>query len=656
MLAFDERAASIALTYGLLPRSSSPCSGPPPLLGSRNVDVAADNNKKNKFYITTAINYANGSPHMGHAYEAVITDVIARYARLSGKRTKFLTGADEHGQKIANTAARLGKSPRTLVDECVAEFKALDALLDVAYDQYVRTTSGEHKARCRELWVRVAGDVTLEKYEGWYDERAEMFVKQSDAQAQNFKDADGIPLKRTTEECYFFALGKYAERIKAHVVANPEFVQPEARRSEVLKMLEEPLEKLSISRTTFDWGVSLPEGFDAGHVMYVWIDALTNYLTGSEPGGFWPADCHVIGKDIVRFHAIYWPAFLMAAGLPLPKTLFCHGFVLDAAGAKMSKTLGNVVDPIKIVNDYGSDTFRYFCCKEFPGGDLKFSETALVLARNGELAAGYGNLVHRAVALATSKCGARVPPRGSGDDDHPFDLCGLRVATQAAMEKFDVAAYASAVMAATRAANKWLYDREPWKVKDSSNRDAILRLLLEACYLLSLYLAPLIPRAATAALERVGGVHPTVPLAELSAFDNLREGADVVQGDVLFAQIPVEDAGAALNKEKKNNNNNNTNVDYVEYEDQDDTAVSRLAIVVGRIVDAWPHPDSDKLFCEKIDLGEAWGGVREIGSGLRAYYSQADLQDRLVLVVANLKPKKLAGFASKGMERNRATA
>jgi len=634
------------------------------LLGSTNFPQT-----EGEYYVTTAINYANGAPHMGHAYEALVTDVVARYHRLSGKKTFMLTGADEHGQKIANTAAAQNITPQKLVDTCVARFKALDERLDVAYDDYLRTTSERHKACCRELWRRCAkkGDVFLERYDGWYDERAEQFVKASDAKLQNYKDADGIPLKRTTEECYFFRLGKYAPAVRKHIQSNPDFVQPEARRKDVLKMLDdaEEIEKLSISRTTFDWGVGLPEGFDEGHVMYVWIDALTNYVTGAgglgennskdftKGGGRWPADCHVIGKDIVRFHAIYWPAFLMSAELPLPKSVFCHGFVLDSVGAKMSKTLGNVVDPNALLDDgVAPDSFRYFCVKDAsPGADVKFSRPALVLAHNTELADAFGNLLHRATALASSKCDGKVPAPVNVQVGKPFDLASLRSDATKAMASLDVGAYAKRVMACCRDANKWVADLEPWKMKDDSaeKRQEVLRLLLEACYALSLFLAPLAPRAATFALRRVGG-QPMATSKLKADFSNLQTGASVTPGAPLFAQIEVDGgASAALAKEKKKKVVSKKPEAFVDYTDADDTAASRLALVVGKIVEVWPHPDSDKLFCEKIDCGEAFGGVREVASGLQKHYKVEDLKDRVVLVAANLKAKKLAGFPSHGM-------
>jgi len=534
------------------------------LLGSQNLPKQINK----KYYVTTAINYANGSPHMGHAYEAILTDCFARYRRLAGYETFFLTGADEHGQKIANTAQRLGISPQKLVDDCVEQFKSLDEKLDISYDKYIRTTSDYHKKTCRELWNRCAKDITLEHYEGWYDERAEMFVKQTDAELQNFCDADGIPLKKTKEACYFFHLGKYAHRIKKHIENNPNFILPQARKHDVLKMLEDAdaLEKLSISRTTFDWGVRLPENFDQGHVMYVWIDALTNYLSGvgfNDTDSFWkkmwPADCHIIGKDIVRFHAIYWPAFLMSAEIPLPKSIYCHGFVLDANGTKMSKTLGNVIDALGIINKFGADAFRYYALKDAsPGADVKFSETALIVARNSELGGIFGNLVHRAAALAETHCASRVPEFNNLFAEQipkPFDLDALRQNAALAADSMDAAAYAYCTMNAARDANKWLQDIAPWKIKEKDNqRTFVLRYLLEACYALALFLAPLLPHAATRAVRRIGG-SLNIGYHQLSNnFDNLIPGSLVTPGPPLFAQIELkDDVATALIAEKKTN-------------------------------------------------------------------------------------------------------
>lgn len=328
------------------------------------------------FYITTAINYTNGPAHMGHAYEGVTSDVIARFHRLLGdKPTYFVTGADEHGQKIANTAADQGKKPIDICNQYVTGFKVLNQRSLVAFDDYVRTTSDRHKRTAREVWKKcaAAGDIYLDKYSGWYNVREETFVTDNDAAEADFKDpTSGQPLKKVEEESYFFKMSKYHDRLVQHIKDNPSFIQPAQHRTHIMtRLATDELRDLSISRTTFDWGISVPEGFHENHVMYVWVDALSNYLTGvnglgvNEDGSqaglekFWPADVHIIGKDILWFHTVIWPCLLMSAGVPLPKTVFAHGFVNDKEGKKMSKSLGNVVDPHDMLDMFEVDTFRW---------------------------------------------------------------------------------------------------------------------------------------------------------------------------------------------------------------------------------------------------------------------------------------------------------
>jgi methionyl-tRNA synthetase len=328
------------------------------------------------YYITTAINYTNGPAHMGHAYEAATTDVIARYHRLTGDRPAyFVTGSDEHGQKIANTAADLGKEPIDICDQYVTGFQVLNQRILISHDDYVRTTSARHKRTAQELWrlCHTAGDVYLDTYSGWYNIREETFVTESEAALSDFKDpTSGAPLKQVEEASYFFKMSKYHQRLIKHIEDNPEFIMPEQHRNQILARLRsDELRDLSISRTTFKWGIPVPEGFDSNHVMYVWMDALSNYLTGVNGLGanddgsveglekFWPASVHIIGKDILWFHTVIWPCLLMSAGVPLAKTVFAHGFVNDKEGKKMSKSLGNVVDPHDMLDIFDVDTFRW---------------------------------------------------------------------------------------------------------------------------------------------------------------------------------------------------------------------------------------------------------------------------------------------------------
>lgn len=328
------------------------------------------------FYITTAINYTNGAAHIGHAYEGATADVIARFHRLSGDRPAyFVTGSDEHGQKIANTAADQGKQPLEICNKYVNGFKVLNQRILMSFDDYIRTTSDRHKRTARELWKRChdAGDIYLDKYSGWYNIREETFVTDSDAAASEYKDpTSGVPLKKVEEESYFFRMSKYHDRLVKHIEENPEFIMPEQHRNLILQRLRsDELRDLSISRTTFSWGISAPEGFASNHVMYVWVDALSNYLTGvnglgvnddGSPEGlskFWPADVHIIGKDILWFHTVIWPCLLMSAGVPLAKTVYAHGFVNDKEGKKMSKSLGNVVNPHDMLDKFHVDSFRW---------------------------------------------------------------------------------------------------------------------------------------------------------------------------------------------------------------------------------------------------------------------------------------------------------
>lgn len=331
---------------------------------------SSSSSSEERFYLTTAINYTNGPAHMGHAYEAATSDVIARHARLS-QRTVFCTGADEHGQKIATTASDAGKEPLDICNHYVTGFQVLNQRLLISNNDYVRTTSDRHKDTARRLWQKCAenGDIYLDKYSGWYNVREETFVTDKEAELAEFKDvASGLPLKKVEEESYFFRMSKYQKRLIEHIQNNPKFIQPDKHRKQILARLEQDeLRDLSISRTTFSWGISVPQGFDANHVMYVWMDALSNYLTGVDYfetqgrklADFWPANVHIIGKDILWFHTVIWPCLLFSAGIPLPKQVFAHGFVNDREGKKMSKSLGNVIDPHDMLDKYSVDTFRW---------------------------------------------------------------------------------------------------------------------------------------------------------------------------------------------------------------------------------------------------------------------------------------------------------
>jgi methionyl-tRNA synthetase len=429
-----------------------------------------DNRTEDRYYITTAISYTNGDPHIGHAYEFLTADVIVRFYRVLGYNTFFLTGTDEHGQKVAASAERNGLHPQEHCDFYVNKFQILHRKLLVTYSDFLRTTNSYHKEVCQRLWQLCSdsGDIYLDAYEGWYNEREETFVTNSEAEANNFKDpSSGLPLKRVVEESYFFRMSKYCDALIAHIEAHPEFIEPENHRKTILGRLQkEGLKDLSISRTSFTWGIPVPAGFDEKHVMYVWFDALTNYLTGvqclepaaaaSERSAFWPANHHIIGKDIVWFHCVIWPAMLLSANLALPRSVYCHGFVNDAEGKKMSKSLGNVVDPQDVLGKFSVDSLRYYITASITyGADLNFSDDACLQMHNSELADILGNLVHRVFTLAGKYCEGRVPDIAHDPDFAlPFDLQALKTNVQLDVQQCAIHAATFRAMEAARATNK----------------------------------------------------------------------------------------------------------------------------------------------------------------------------------------------------------
>jgi methionyl-tRNA synthetase len=471
------------------------------------------------FYITTAISYPNGRPHVGHAYEVIATDAIARYQRLAGRDVFFLTGTDEHGLKMAQTARERGIKPREFADEMSASFREMDGVLNISYDRFIRTTEPEHYAASQAIWqaMEKAGDIYLGRYEGWYSVRDEAFYDEKeliDGEGGERLSPQGTPVDWTVEESWFFRLSAYADRLLAHYEANPDFIRPEGRRNEVVSFVRGGLSDLSISRTSFDWGVPVP-GSD-GHVMYVWVDALTNYLTGvgypRRPATyerFWPADLHIIGKDIVRFHAVYWPAFLMSAGLPLPKGVFGHGFVLNR-GEKMSKSVGNVVDPVELARTYGVDQLRYFLLREVSfGQDGSYSHEAIVTRTNADLANGLGNLAQRSLSMIAKNCGGQVPHAGELLEVDTALLAALDVGGEEAgrfMAELAIHNALAAIWSGVAAANAYFAEQAPWSVRktDPARADQILFVAAEAVRRLSILVRWAIPASADALLDQLG--------------------------------------------------------------------------------------------------------------------------------------------------------
>eukprot|EP00924_Labyrinthula_sp_SR-Ha-C_P011762 maker-scaffold_69-snap-gene-0.50-mRNA-1 protein AED:0.03 eAED:0.03 QI:87/0.66/0.5/1/1/1/4/0/792 len=624
-----------------------------------------------KFYITTAINYTNGLPHVGHAYEAVTTDVIARYHRLAGRDVFFLTGTDEHGQKVEQSAIKANKTPQQIADFYASHFEKLDKELNISYDSFIRTTDKKHEEICRALWKRVkdTGDIYLKPYVGWYDVHSEQYVTDFEAEKNGYKDEHGRPYEKKEEESYFFRMSKYQNQLVEHIKKNPTFIQPETRRHEILRFLEEDLHDLCVSRTQCQWGVACPPDpeYKGGksHVMYVWFDALTNYLSGvqymlaetesykqenTENSKYWPASVHIIGKDIVRFHCIYWPCMLMSANVPLPESVFAHGFVRDKEGIKMSKSLGNVVDPMEMYTKYNVDSFRFYVAMETSyGSDLSFNEEGMVARFNAVLSSGLGNLVHRSTSLCKGYTKGLIPSEKPLNP--PFDLKALKAIYEESFScrgGFQIQKAGEALVLAINDSNKFLQEQAPWKIKgtaaeDIAKKNAIVRASLEAVYALAHFLSPFCPGRVDQVFEKLG-VSKTTVLSLNDDFENLPAGVQTYVGEPLYTQLEV---GGAKPEKKEKKKAPAQKQKQTKKEAVPEQLFYNIDIRVGQIKKVWHHPDADGLFCEEIDVGEE--SPRQIASGLRAHYKLEDLNDRKVLTICNLKAANLKGFKSHGM-------
>jgi len=505
------------------------------------------------FYITTAINYPNGRPHIGHAYEGIATDVMARFQRLQGRDVRFVTGTDEHGLKMDQTARNQGRSTIDLADEMSGYFKEMCAKLNISYDQFVRTTEPRHHEASIVLWRRMeqAGDLYLDRYEGWYSVRDEAFYDESElieGESGEKLSPQGTPVEWTTEETWFFRLSKYADRLLKLYQDEPDFIRPASRRNEVLRFVEGGLRDLSVSRTSFDWGVPVP-GSD-GHVMYVWVDALTTYMTGvgfPDVDGdmfqrYWPADIHMIGKDIVRFHTVYWPAFLMSAGLPLPRQVYAHGFLLNR-GQKESKSLGNVTDPMELAETYGVDQLRYYLMAEVTfGQDGSYSAESLVTRVNAELANSFGNLVQRTLSMISKNMDGKLETFGMSDADTVF-LAKVREACSEVLPRefgllnfsFGIEAWLRAVFAC----NQYVDEQAPWALKktDPDRMKAVLQTLFMAIRDLAIAIQPITPDKSAEVLDQLripADQRDFAALAEESWFSQL-----AMAGHAIEAPKPV---------------------------------------------------------------------------------------------------------------------
>jgi methionyl-tRNA synthetase len=473
------------------------------------------------FYITTAINYPNGRPHIGHAYEGIATDAMARFQRARGRDVRFITGTDEHGLKMDQTARKAGRETIDLADEMSGYFREMCEKLNISYSEFVRTTEPRHHAASVELWRRMeaAGDLYLDRYEGWYSVRDEAFYDESelvDGEGDEKLSPQGTPVEWTAEETWFFRLSKYQDKLLALYRNNPDFIRPESRKNEVMRFVEGGLKDLSVSRTSFDWGVPVPDS--DGHVMYVWVDALTTYMTGvgfPDADGemfqrYWPADIHMIGKDIVRFHAVYWPAFLLSAGLPLPKQVFGHGFLLARGGEKMSKSAGNVVDPLELAEQFGVDNLRYFFLREIAfGQDGSYSAEAIVNRANAELANSFGNLAQRTLSMIAKNMDGKLENfEPTGNDRTLLDFVS-QACSKSLPQAFERLAFSVGIeewIRAVYACNQYVDEQAPWALrkKDPDRMKVVLQTLFQALRDLAIAIQPIVPEKSALLLDQLG--------------------------------------------------------------------------------------------------------------------------------------------------------
>jgi methionyl-tRNA synthetase len=532
------------------PKVSKPKAppAPKPVAAPQAAAPVAAPARDNVFYITTAIAYPNGSPHIGHAYEAIATDVLARFARLDGKDVFFLTGTDEHGLKMVQTAQNEGLTPAALAARNAGRFKEMDERLNVSFDRFIRTTEEQHHRSSQEIWRRMEanGDIYADTYAGWYSVRDEAYYAEDETRLNDDGvrlGPQGTPVEWVEEKSYFFRLSTYQDKLLRLYETQPDFIGPDSRKNEVVSFVKGGLRDLSISRTTFDWGVKVPG--DEEHVMYVWVDALTNYITGvgfpdesDKDWRYWPADVHIIGKDIIRFHAVYWPAFLMSAGIPVQKRVYAHGFLFNR-GEKMSKSVGNVVDPFNLADQYGVDQMRYFFLREVPfGQDGNYNHEAIVARINADLANDLGNLAQRSLSMIAKQLGGVLPEPDEFSDNDKAILAmadGMLAASREAMATQQIHHWLNAVWAVVAEANRYFAGEAPWALAktDPARQKTVLYVTAEVVRQIAILAQPAMPTASGLLLDSLG-----IPAGERS-FAMLGGAKRIAPGSTLPAPTPA---------------------------------------------------------------------------------------------------------------------